>query len=107
MITTIFEKCSLNNFTDDNTLDAHASSVTELVNSLEKNFQNAIDWFKINHMIANPEKFKVIMINKQGKDICGIELNINEDKIYTQKEVELLGISINFQLSYAKWLQIN
>ena len=35
-ITTIFEKCSLNNFADDNTLDAHASSVTELVNSLEK-----------------------------------------------------------------------
>ena len=99
-ITTIFEKCSLNNFADDNTLDAHASSVTELVNSLEKDSQNAIDWFKINHMIANPDKFKAIIINKQGKDTCGIELNINGDKIYTQKEVELLGISIDFQLSF-------
>ena len=27
-VTFIFEKCSLNNFADDNTLDAHASSVT-------------------------------------------------------------------------------
>jgi hypothetical protein len=99
-ITTIFEKCSLNNFADDNTLDAHASSVTELVNSLEIDSQNLIDWFKINRMIANPDKFKAIIIDKRGKDTCGIELNINGDKIYTQKEVELLGISIDFQLSF-------
>ena len=52
------------NFADDNTLDAHASSVTELVNSLEKDSQNAIDWFKINHMIANPDKYK----EKSGKE---------------------------------------
>ena len=51
-------------------------------------------------MIANPDKFKAIIINKRGKDTCGIELNINGDKIYTQKEVELLGISIDFQLSF-------
>ena len=62
----IFDKCTLNNFADDNTLDDHASSVPELVNSLEKDSQKAIDWFKINHMIANPDKFKAIIIEKSG-----------------------------------------
>ena len=39
----IFDKCSLNNYADDNTLDDHASSIPELVDSLEKDSQTAID----------------------------------------------------------------
>jgi hypothetical protein len=97
----IFDKCSLNNFADDNTLDDHASSTPELVNSLENDSQKAIDWFKTNHMIANPDKFKAIIIEKRGRDTSGIELNINGEKIQSQKEVTLLGITFDNQFSFS------
>ena len=96
----IFDKCSLNNYADDNTLDDHASSIPELVDSLEKDSQKAIDWFKSNHMIANPDKFKAIIITKNGSDTSGIELKINGAVILSQKEVILLGLTIDYKLSF-------
>ena len=97
----IFDKCCLNNYADDNTLDGHASSVSELVDILENDSQKAIDWFKSNHMIANPDKFKAIMITKQGSDTSGIELKINNEVIHTQKEVTLVGVTIYYKFSLA------
>ena len=97
----IFDKCCLNNYADDNTLDGHASSVPKLVDILEHDSQKAIDWFKSNHMIANPDKFKAIVITKQGSDTSGIELKINNEIIYTQKEVTLIGVIIDNKLSLA------
>ena len=97
----IFDKCCLNNYADDNTLDDHASSVPELVDSLEKDSQKAIDWFKNNHMIANPDKFKAIMITKRGSDTSGIELKINNEVILTQKEVTLVGVTVDNKLSFS------
>ncbi len=96
----IFDKCSLNNYAADNTLDDHASSIPELVDSLEKDSQKAIDWFKSNHMIANPDKFKAIIITKNGSDTSGIELKINGAVILSQKEVTLLGLTIDNKLSF-------
>ena len=92
---------NLNNFADDNTLDGHASSVPELVNSLEIDSQKAIDWFQMNHMIANPNKFKVIIMDKRGNDTSDIELNINNEIIKSSKEVTLLGITIDNKLSFS------
>jgi len=97
----IFDKCCLNNYADDNTLDTHASTVPELVDSLEKDSQKAINWFKSNHMIANPDKFKAIIITKNGSDTSGIELKINDDIIHTQKEVMLVGVTLDNKLSLA------
>jgi len=97
----IFDKCSLNNYADDNTLDDHASSIPMLVDSLEKDSQKAIDWFKSNQMIANPDKFKAIIITKNGSDTSGIELKINGEIIHTQKEVTLVGVTIDNKLSFA------
>ena len=52
-------------------------------------------------MIANPDKFKAIMITKRGSDTSGIELKINNEVIHTQKEVTLLGVTIDYKLSFA------
>jgi len=97
----IFDKCNLNNYADDNTLDDHASSIPMLVDSLEKDSQKAIDWFRSNQMIANPDKFKAIIITKNGSDTSGIELKINGEIIHTQKEVTLVGVTIDNKLSFA------
>ena len=41
----------------------------------------AINWFIENHMIANPGKFKAIIIKKDGTDTTGTKLQINDKSV--------------------------
>ena len=47
----------LANFADDNTIYTSKKDVKEVLKVLEKDSKSAIDWFKRNDMIVNPEKF--------------------------------------------------
>ena len=52
----------LHNFAYDNTVTAVAETIQNLINSLEVKTSNIIEW--MNDMIANPNKFKVIVLTK-------------------------------------------
>ena len=54
----------LNNFVDGNTIIAVAETIHHLINSLDIETSKAIQWIENNDMIANPEKFKVIVLTK-------------------------------------------
>ena len=43
------------NFADDNTISAAENTIEELISTLEKESQAAIDWFVSNEMIVNPD----------------------------------------------------
>ena len=53
------------NFADDNTI-ATSDSVDDLIIDLHKESENAIDWFRLNKMVVNPDKFQSIIINRLG-----------------------------------------
>ena len=55
------------NFADDNTLSHHAKSIEALIEPLEHDSEKAITWLTNNHMIANPDKFKAIIVTKMDK----------------------------------------
>ena len=76
-----FTICDLENFADDNTVSNVASNTNELISNLEDDSRRAIDWFKNNHMIANPDKFKVIIIDKKGTDCHNLTLNIDNETL--------------------------
>ena len=57
-------KTDLLNFPDGNTISAAQITIEKLISTLEKYSQAAIDWFKINEMIVNPDKFQAIVIEK-------------------------------------------
>ena len=57
----------LANFADDNTIDAARSSTEELLKVLEKESKTASDWFKINDMIVNPDKFQAMIMSCADK----------------------------------------
>ena len=59
-------KASEQDFADDDTLSSFAKSVTLLVEILMAESQNAIKWFSENKMIVNPDKFKLIIIQKSN-----------------------------------------
>ena len=54
----------LHNFADDNTVTAVAETIQDLINSLEVKTSNIIEWMKDNDLIANPNKFKAIVLTK-------------------------------------------
>ena len=63
----------LHNFADDNTVTAAAETIQDL--SLEVKSSNIIEWMKDNDMIANPNKFKSIVLTKTDYNTAGIRPN--------------------------------
>ena len=90
------------NFADDNTICATKNTLEELINTLEKESQAAIDWFKSNEMIVNPDKFQAIIIKKSYKMADSYSLNINGETINSESSVKLLGVEIDNKLSFEK-----
>ena len=65
----------LHNFADDNTVTAVAETIQDLINSLEIKTSHIIEWIKDNDMIANPNKFKAIVLTKTDHNAAGIRPN--------------------------------
>ena len=87
------------NYADDNNLSAHAKTEDDLIKKLEQGADEAVCWLAQNEMIANPDKFKAILITKDKSDLSKKEININNLKIITQNDVEYPGLNIDNKLS--------
>ena len=92
------------NFADDNTISAAENTIEKLISTLEEDSQAAIDWFKINKMIVNPDKFQAIVVEKHCRMKDSYALNINNQNINSENCVKLLGIEIDNALSFDKYI---
>jgi hypothetical protein len=95
------ENADITNYADDNTISAHANSIHELIETLEIESKNAINWFNINNMTVNLDKFKAMLLNRFAKtnkeEILDLGCNT---KIKTENSVDLLGIEIDNNLKF-------
>lgn len=87
------------NYADDNTLSYASNSKSDLVNILEKESLILIDWFSINQMKANPEKFQAIALGKKTHDL-NLTFNLDSIEIPCDDEVKLLGVTFDFMLNF-------
>ena len=71
-------KTDLLNFADGNTISVAENAIEKLISTLEQDSQAAIDWFKINEMIVNPDKFHAIVVKKNCRMKDSYALNINK-----------------------------
>jgi hypothetical protein len=60
-----FIKSDLGNFADDNSISDAAKTIPDLIKILENESNNAIEWFRANGMIVNPDKFQAIIFNRR------------------------------------------
>ena len=74
--------------------------LNDLLRTLEKESESAVDWFRNKNMIANTDKFQAIIMNKKREDQITHQLKIYNNEIETTKSVKLLGIEIDNQLSF-------
>ena len=90
----------LHNFADDNTITATGKTIDGLVHDLETKSESAIEWMDNNNMIANPGKFKAIVLSKNNIGTVGTKFQIREKVIYSSDKVDLLGIATDDQLNF-------
>ena len=57
----------LHNFADDYTIPRTSGTFSQLIKDLQSEANKVTDWFKMNNMIVNPEKFQAIIIAKKGQ----------------------------------------
>jgi hypothetical protein len=92
-------KCELYNYADDNTLSKSDKSLEKVIVSLEEDSEALINWFSVNEMQANPEKFQPISLGKKTHD-QNIIFNLDGISIVCDDEVKLLGVTIDFKLNF-------
>ena len=64
------------NFADDNAIALTCKNLNLLLRTLEKESESAVDWFRNNNMIANPDKFQAIIMNKRRESHITHKLKI-------------------------------
>ena len=58
-----------------------------------------INWFSLNLMKANPDKFQATAIGKKTKS-QNLSFNLSENKIVCEDDVKLLGVTIDSDLNF-------
>ena len=89
------------NFADDNFLSTIAKTLVELKNTLQSESEVVINWFKNNKMIVNPEKFQVIILDKQKYDYSNETIEFDNKTIETVSSVRLLGVQLDDKLNFS------
>ena len=71
------------------------NNLNKLLYTPRKESESAADWFKNNNMIANPDKFQTIIMNKRRENQITHKSKIYNNQIETTKSVKLLRIEID------------
>ena len=90
------------NFADNNTISAAENTIEELISTLEKESQAAIDWLVLSEMTVNPDKVQAIVVKRNNKMKDSSSLNINQEVINSENCVKLLGVEIDNTRSFEK-----
>ena len=85
-------KSDLDNFADDNTIAVPCKNLNNLLRTLEKESESAVDWFRNNNMIASPDKFQAIIMNERRENQITHKSKIYNIEIEATKFVKLVGI---------------
>ena len=73
----------------------------EVLDILQKECEPAINCFKTNNMIVNPDKFQSMTISSK-KDLTKSVLNKNGVELTMKSSLKLLGIEIDNKLNFEK-----
>ena len=91
------------NFADDNSLYTSHHVIDVVQKRLEKESKNALNWFKVNSMAANPAKFQTMFLGLKGTS--EIFMNFDGVQVKSSTFVKLLGVYIDSKLNFSKHVQ--
>ena len=79
---------------------AFAHTISRLITILEFVSDVVLDWFKKNKMVANPDKFQAITLDKRQSDHTKERITADNQQIKTVSSVKLLGLQLNDKLNF-------
>ena len=95
------EKCQLNNYADDNSLDSSSGNLTEVLSNLRCDGRNAIEWFANNGMQANPDKFHFMLFSPMPT--AQQVLRIRDDtSLMSEAAIKVLVVTIDHKLCFSQ-----
>ena len=97
--------CTLYNYADDNTLSYSHSDYDKLISVLEDESKILVNWFQMNCMQANPDKFQAIAVGKRTFSRNPV-FNLDLTTINCEQTVKLLGIDLDFQLNFDAHIKV-
>ena len=89
----------ITNYADDNTPYAAEDSVEKLLETLERETNILLEWFKVNEVKCNADKCYLIIVNNQDNNI-----KIGNDIITSKTSVKLLGVTIDDKLNFNEYV---
>ena len=92
----VLKNSDIYNFADDNTISVASKNRYTLKNKSE----SAVNWFRNNNMIVNPDKFKFMLLQKFPKKLIQKKLQIDNNEIESENYVTLLGITTGKRLLF-------
>jgi hypothetical protein len=95
---------NLINYADDNTLVFSHNNKEDMVSKLENAAEQAIEWFTINKMKANPNKFQALYLNRTSDS--EVKFEINQSTLTPDNTVKLLGVNIDNKLNFDNHISI-
>ena len=90
---------------DCNTISTIFKCKDTLLATLENELEKTCDWFRVNNMILNPEKFQSMTLQKPGNTET-YRLQIDGKLIETTSSVKLVGINISNKLTFDNHIYI-
>lgn len=94
----ISKECEIYNYADDNTIFCSGDDPISVKGKLEHAAHLMLEWFKENHMQANPSNFQMIMF-KRRPITC--TLNVDEIEVTSGNLVKLLGVEFDDKLKFS------
>ncbi|XP_065664693.1 uncharacterized protein LOC136086327 [Hydra vulgaris] len=96
-----FKDTELCNFADDNTLYACDYSLEKVIFRLQKEATNTIAWFKFNSMVANPDKFQLLLVGLKNTK----NQYLKNTTVFASDRVKLLGVTIDKNLNFGEHIK--
>ena len=84
------------NFADDNTLYYCGGTTENVIQNLQLHLKIVLTWFRNNEMMANLGKFQYMLFGKHKT----LKIKIEEFQLEWAKSVNLLGITIDHNLTF-------
>ena len=95
-----FKTTEICNFADDNTLYKGDKNLKFLNNILKSGITEVLEWFRNNSLVANPEKFQILLLSPKAKMIEKFTISIDGNTLCNTQTVKLLGITIDSNLTF-------
>ena len=95
------ENCKLYNYADDNSLMYSSPDLNCIFTNLQIDCKNAIDWFTVNGMKANPSKFQFMVISSERIEQKCLDIG-NGITLQSEPSVKVLGVTIDDRLQFSE-----